>query len=314
MLIKRVIKVFLFALLLGIAALGVAAKPILRDVVVVIDPGHGGKDPGAIGARRTKEKDITLSISTKLQAIIDRIPGMKAVLTRSWDEYVPLRSRLKRARNAHADMFISIHADAYTNRRAHGASAFVLSESGASSEAAKWLARQDNVVMHNGVDIDGKPKKVKKRLLNKTQKNTNRKSEALAKSMLDRLSKLAMLHRDKVGRAAFVVLKSPDIPSVLIETGFISNHSEERRLRSRSYQIQLANALVRGVKQYAKAHPTKNSLYAALQRGVRTIKVKSGDTLYSLAKKYRVNVSSLKRMNGLKASSIYPGQRIRIPA
>lgn len=227
-----------------------------RDVVIVIDPGHGGKDPGALGARHKREKDIVLSIAKKLQDAINRKKGFKAYLTRSSDIYLNLRQRLSIARSRQADMFIAIHADAYKQKSAAGASVYALSLRGATSEAARWLADRENYSeLMGGVALDDKSFLLKSVLLDLSQTATLHASFEIGQYVLDSLSQVAQLHHLKVEKAAFVVLKSPDVPSILVETGFISNRREEAKLVSSRYQDRLAAAITQGVWAYFSQKP-----------------------------------------------------------
>lgn len=234
-----------------------------RDVVIVIDPGHGGKDPGASGRHYKKEKDIVLSIAKKLQQSINQQQGFKAYLTRSTDHYLTLRQRLAIARRYHADMFVAIHADAYKRKAAHGASVYALSLRGATSEAARWLAsRENDSELMGGVELNDKSQMLKSVLLNLSQTATLRASLKIGEAVLSNLSQVAHLHHNKVEQAAFVVLKSPDIPSLLIETGFISNYREELKLSSAAYQRRLASAIMQGIQRYFVARPPRDTWLA----------------------------------------------------
>lgn len=219
--------------------------------MIVIDPGHGGKDPGATGPRGIHEKDIVLKISKALQQDINRQPGFKAVLTRKSDYYLTLRQRLQIARRYHADMFIAIHADADPGRHAEGASVFALSLRGATSEAARWIAKNENASeLVGGVDLGDKSTLLKSVLLNLSQTATIRASLRIGQRIIDTIDNVVHLHHNKVEQAAFVVLKSPDIPSLLIETGFITNPREERKLINHKYQQKLAIAIMQGIRHY----------------------------------------------------------------
>ena len=235
-----------------------------RDVIIVIDPGHGGKDPGAIGRGRTREKRIVLAISKQLQRIINQQPGFKAVLTRKGDYYISLRRRLAIARKYHGDMFIAIHADAYRNRQAHGASVYALSRRGATSEAARWLAKRENESeLMGGVDLSDKGHLLKSVLISLSQTATIRASLLIGRDLIHSLDRIASLHHNRVEQAAFVVLKSPDIPSLLVETGFLSNPLEERHLRRSEYRHRLALALMRGIRRYFQQRPPRGTWLAA---------------------------------------------------
>ena len=235
----------------------------LRDVIVAIDAGHGGEDPGALGYYGTKEKNINLIIARKLKKIIDKQKGMRAVLIRNGDYYVSLRKRIKIARNSKADMFVSIHADAFRNRNVKGSSVFVLSEKGASDEASKWLADQENSAdLVGGVSLDDKDKTLAMVLLDLSQAATIAASSRVAGNILSEIRKIGPVHKETVQHARFVVLKSPDIPSLLVETAFISNPREEKRLKDNRYQNKLAKAILKGVKAYFIASPPPNSYMA----------------------------------------------------
>lgn len=223
---------------------------------VVVDAGHGGKDTGALGPNGIKEKDVVLAIAKKLAYDINQQPGMKAVLTRSGDYFVPLRKRLNLARKGEGDLFIAIHADSYFNAKATGASVYALSQHGATSEAARWLAQKDNYSELDGVELNelhDRSPILRSVLIDLAQTATIRGSLRLGNKMLDALDDVANLHYKHVEQAPFMVLKSPDIPSVLVETGFISNPREEKRLADPIYQQRIANALLTGIKQY-QAH------------------------------------------------------------
>jgi len=222
-----------------------------RTLVVAIDAGHGGADPGAIGARGTREKDITLAIARRLAALVAKEPGMRAVLIRDRDTFVPLRARIRKARKHNADLFVSIHADAFDSPRARGSSVFTLSRRGASSEAAKWLADKENSADRvGGVDLGEHDDQLATVMLDMVQNAAQERSVKAAGAVLSNLSRLGATHNQGVQKAGFVVLKSPDIPSILVETAFISNPGEEARLRSGAQQQRLAAAILAGIKQY----------------------------------------------------------------
>ncbi len=241
-----------------------------RDVVIAIDPGHGGKDPGAIGPRGTREKDVVLAVARRLANKINRQPGMKAVLTRDRDVFLPLRERIRRARRHKADLFVSLHADASPDKRVSGSSVYVLSENGASSELARWLAERENAAdLVGGVKISKMDSQLASVLLDLSQDHTIEESLDLAQDMLNSLGKVNRLRSRRVEKAAFAVLKSPDIPSVLVETAFISNPREERRLRSKAHQDKIASALYRGIRDYFRDNAPDDSLLASLQQKSR---------------------------------------------
>lgn len=222
-----------------------------RTLVVAIDAGHGGADPGAIGAHGTREKDITLAIARRLAALVAKEPGMRPVLIRDSDTFVPLRGRIRKARKHNADLFISIHADAVDSPRARGSSVFTLSRRGASSEAAKWLADKENSADRvGGVDLGEQDDQLATVMLDMVQNAAQERSVKAAGAVLRNLSRLGATHKEGVQKAGFVVLKSPDIPSLLVETAFISNPGEEARLRNGAQQQRLAAAILAGIKQY----------------------------------------------------------------
>lgn len=238
----------------------IAHKPSTsqRSVIVVLDAGHGGKDPGARGPHKSREKEVVLAITLKLKRLIDKQPGMRAVLTRSGDYYVGLRQRLDIARKYNGDIFVSIHADAFNNPNSHGASVFALSQSGATSEAARWIAEKENYSELGGVnlgDLDDQNGVVRSVLIDLSQTSTINSSLEMGTRVLSQLNTFATLHNNKVEQARFMVLKSPDIPSILVETGFISNPHEERNLTSYAYQMRLSQAIFNGLKGYFWDNP-----------------------------------------------------------
>ncbi|HSW93356.1 MAG TPA: N-acetylmuramoyl-L-alanine amidase [Gammaproteobacteria bacterium] len=232
---------------------------VSHPVVIVIDPGHGGHDPGAMGSNGVKEKNVTLAISKRLASLINQQPGMRAVLTRHGDYYMGLRGRLQLARKENADLFIALHADSYFNNRASGASVYALSQHGATSEAARWLARRDNYSELGGVDLrelSDQSYLLRSVLIDLAQTATITDSLHLGNSMLSNLRDVTRLHYSRVEQAPFMVLKSPDIPSILVEMGFISNAREEQRLNDEDYQDKVALALFDGIRVYFKKYHT----------------------------------------------------------
>ncbi len=285
--------------------------------VVAIDAGHGGKDPGAVGYRGTREKDVVLDIARQLKSIIDRAPGMKAVLIRDGDYYVSLRKRMDVARDNRADLFVSIHADANPSRRLTGSSVYILSQKGASSEAARFMAKRENEYENKlaGANLNGKSDTLSSLLLDMSQEETIGKSLNLAKSTLIEIGKVNSLLHDRVESAAFMVLKSPDIPSVLVETAFISNPTEEKKLRTRNHQQKIAHAMFRGIKRYQVADAKGTSTqYSVLEsNGFLQYDVKSGDTLSEIADTHGVSMRELRRVNNLRNNRLRVGQRLEIP-
>jgi N-acetylmuramoyl-L-alanine amidase len=287
-----------------------ATRVPLRDVVVVIDPGHGGKDPGAIGPRGTQEKDVVLSVARKLAAMVQASRGMRAVLTRDRDVFLPLRARIQKARRHRADLFVSIHADAYPQSTASGSSVFVLSERGASSEAARWLAERENASdLIGGVSLDDKEPVLASVLLDLSQTAAIEASIDAAARLLSSLRSVGALHKSDVQSAGFVVLKSPDIPSVLVETAFLTNPREESKLRDPHHQAELAAAIMSGIRAYFGKRAPAGTWLASRQHVIS-----QGETLGSIAQHYNVSVDSLRLANGLSTDRVYVGEVLRIPA
>ena len=229
---------------------------VSRLVTVVIDPGHGGEDPGAIGRRGNYEKNVTLSIARRLKAKMDGEPAMRSLLTRDGDYFIPLQQRVHKARRVRADLFVSVHADAFVKPTARGSSVFVLSESGASSSAARWLAQKENAAdLIGGASQPVKDPHLARTLLDLSQTATINDSLKLGKDVLGELGRINTLHKAYVEQAGFAVLKAPDIPSILVETAFISNPEEEARLADDGYQDQMAEAILRGIKRYFSKNP-----------------------------------------------------------
>ena len=229
---------------------------VARLITVVLDPGHGGEDPGAIGRGGNHEKDVTLSIARRLKDKIDAEANMRSVLTRDGDYFIQLHHRVQKARKLQADLFVSVHADAFVKPTARGSSVFALSETGASSAAARWLAQRENAAdLIGGVNLGVKDPYLARTLLDLSQTATNNDSLKLGRAVLGELGGINTLHKGQVELAGFAVLKAPDIPSILVETAFISNPEEEKRLIDEDYQDKMAEALLRGIKRYFAANP-----------------------------------------------------------
>ena len=229
---------------------------VTRLVTIAIDPGHGGEDPGAIGPRGTLEKDVVLAVAARVKAKLADEPNMRAYLTRDADFFVPLATRVTKARAVKADLFVSIHADAFVKPRAKGSSVFVLSDRGATSVEARWLARKENSAdLVGGVNLRTRNKETAQLLMELMTTSQIRDSKRFAASVLAELGDIGSLHKPRVEQAGFAVLKAPDIPSILVETAFISNPEEEMKLRSAKYQNELASAIVRGIRAYFRDHP-----------------------------------------------------------
>ncbi|MEZ5560142.1 MAG: N-acetylmuramoyl-L-alanine amidase [Pseudomonadales bacterium] len=287
-----------------------------RDVVVAIDAGHGGKDPGAIGVDRIREKDVVLNISRRLAAQLNASKGYRAVLIRDGDHYVPLRERSVKAREHGADLFISVHADAFKVPNVAGASVFTLSDRGASSETARWLAEKENSYDSiGGVDLGAHDEVVAKVLWDISMDASRSASIEAGRSVLQELGTVAKLHKGQVEQAGFIVLKSPDVPSILVETGFLSNPRDARRLNTREYQDRIATALADGVRSYMSRYAPPGTLIAWQQEqgGVRYT-IKRGDTLSEIAARHAVSTRRLREANGLHDDVIRIGQTILIPA
>jgi len=240
---------------------GELSGEIARMVTIMLDPGHGGEDPGATGQGGSHEKNVVLSIARRLKTRIEAEPNMRTVLTRDGDYYIPLGQRVEKARRVQADLFVSVHADAFTNQTAHGSSVFVLSEHGASSTAARWLARRENASdLIGGVNLKVKDPYLARTLLDLSQTATSNDSMKLGRDVLGQLGDVNPLHQGRVEQAGFAVLKAPDIPSILVETDFISNPEEEKRLNDDAYQNKIAEAIFKGIRNYfAKSPPLAKS-------------------------------------------------------
>jgi N-acetylmuramoyl-L-alanine amidase len=285
----------------------------MRDVVVAIDAGHGGEDPGATGKHRTREKDVVLAIARELKKTIDAMPGMSGVLIRTGDYYIPLRARFEKARKHRADLFVSVHADAFKNRSVSGSSVFVLSRKGASSEFARRLAASENSAdLIGGVKLSDKDDMLASVLLDLSQSATMEASHAVADSVFSSLRGMGKTHKDHVEHANFMVLKSPDVPSILVETAFISNPSEEKRLKDPAWQRKIARTIANGVQDFFYLSPPPGTWIAANRKPVR-YRVVSGDTLGEIASRFRVSLYSLRRANGLKSDTIRVGSELLIP-
>jgi N-acetylmuramoyl-L-alanine amidase len=244
------------------------ARPDARDLVIAVDAGHGGEDPGAIGKNGTREKDVVLAIARELALKINAEPGMKAVLTRNGDYFVPLRDRMRRARAQQADLFVSIHADSIRDRRVDGSSVYILSQRGATDEASRWLAERENASdLIGGVSLDDKDDVLASVLLDLSQSASLSASQVAAGRVLRELNRVGEVRKPQVQQARFMVLKSPDIPSMLVETAYISNPQEELRLRSAPHQAKLAAAIHQGVHDYFYANPPPGSRVAQLAAG-----------------------------------------------
>ncbi|GGX95146.1 N-acetylmuramoyl-L-alanine amidase [Litchfieldella qijiaojingensis] len=294
-----------------------------RDIIIAVDAGHGGEDPGAIGPSGTREKDVVMDISRQLQRLINDTEGFRAVMIRDGDYYVGLRQRTRIAREQKADFFVSVHADAFNSPRPQGSSVYALSQSGATSEAAQWLANSENRAdLIGGVDgnlsLRDKDEVLRGVLMDLTMTATLNDSLAIGGQVLDQLGRANRLHKSRVEQAGFVVLKSPDIPSLLIETGFISNPDEERRLNDPTHQRRLAQAILNGVLAHFERNPPPASLLAWQRDRGRggsgnEYRIQPGDTLSEIAARHQVPLGQLKQANEINSDVIRVGQVLRIP-
>ena len=288
-----------------------------RDVLIAIDAGHGGEDPGSIGPKGTYEKKVTLALAKRLAKTISAEPGMKAVLVRTSDYYVKLNRRPEIARRNKADFLISIHADAFTTPKPNGASVWVLSLGRANTEIGRWMERREkhSELLGGAAQVlkdTNNEKYLAQALLDMSMEHSMSTGYEVALEMIRQLSKVTKMHKKRPQSASLAVLNSPDIPSILVEVGFISNHQEERNLNSSSHQNKLTKAMHQAVLNYFKNNAPKGSLLA--ERQVRRHTVKSGDSLSKLAKRYRVSVARIKSYNNLSGNTVKIGQVLEIPS
>ena len=307
-----------------------AAKPTIthdsagkRDIVIVIDAGHGGEDPGAIGPRGTREKDVVLSMAKTLHDLINGRPGYSAKLTRTGDYYIGLRNRTLLARKYNADLFVSVHADAFRTPQPKGASVFALSQRGATSETARWLAQSENrsdLIGGSGVSLEGRDDTLAGVLLDLSMTASINASLGVGSAILGQLGGVTELHKPGVEQASFVVLKSPDIPSILVEAGFISNPQEEKNLSTELYRKRLSAAIMTGIDGYFRKTPPPGTLLAwqkqngQMQNRVSRYRIQRGDTLSDLARENQLSVRELMHLNGMQSDRVMVGQTITIPA
>ena len=287
-----------------------------RDIVIAVDPGHGGYDPGAVGKARTREKDVALAISRALVTRINAEHGMKAILIRNGDYYVDHRKRMDIARKNKSDLFVSIHADSVDDRRPAGTTVYALSLKGASDEAARELAKRENSSV-GGVSLDDKDDVLASVLLDLSQNAALSASLDVGDDVIKELARIGKVHRRKVQTAGLIVLKSPDMPSILIETGFISNPSEEKRLKSSKHQGRVADAVLAGIRRYFYENPPPDTRIAMDTRRepIRQVShvIARGDTISEIAQRYKVSVAAIRRANNLSNDNIRVGQKLSIP-
>jgi len=305
-----------------------------RDIVIAIDAGHGGEDPGALGPRGQREKHVTLAIARELQRQINQRKGFRGELTRSGDYFIPLRTRTLIARKKGADLFVSIHADAAERKSAYGASVYALSRDGASSETARWLAKNENRSdLIGGVDnlsLNDKDPMLAGVLLDLSMTATLSSSLNVGDKVLSSVGGVTSLHKRRVEQAGFVVLKSPDIPSILVETGFISNQNEAQKLTTAGHQRALAAAIAKGIFEFFQNSPPPGTWLAFARDGgqsasspnnsgvqpssSREHRVQAGESLWHIARRYQVSTAALRQHNALKSDLIKVGQILKIPA
>ncbi|WP_245778809.1 N-acetylmuramoyl-L-alanine amidase [Dokdonella immobilis] len=287
-----------------------------RNVIVTVDAGHGGEDPGSIGATGSHEKVITLAVARELKRVIDKEPGMSAILTRDSDFFIPLEQRYQKARDAKADLFVSIHADAFTKSEARGSSVWVLSPRGATSEAARWLADSENRAdLVGGVSLDTRDDTLAAVLLDLSQGATMQASNAVASQVHAAMRRVGPTHKNHVERANFIVLRSPDVPSILVETAFISNPAEERRLNSASERTKLAEAILDGIRNYFRSTPPPGTWFALESNRARASRhvVTRGESLSAIAARHGTSVAALRSANKLIQDSVNVGDVLEIP-
>lgn len=287
-----------------------ASSSNFRELLIAIDAGHGGEDPGSIGPGGTYEKTVVFKVAQRLADMINREHGMRALMVREGDYYMPLRKRITRARQFKADMFISIHADSFKDPGVHGASVYVLSQKGASSEYARWLAARENASdLIGGVSLEDKDNVLASVLLDLSQTASLEASIEVAEEVLGGLRHVGKLHKPRVEAAGFAVLKSPDIPSILVETAYISNPEEERKLLDPAHQSKIARSIMQGVQTYFSKHAPAGALLATRQHTIVR-----GDTLSTIAQRYKVSLEHLRNLNGLQGDYVQAGQVLAIPA
>ncbi|WP_251358132.1 N-acetylmuramoyl-L-alanine amidase [Kangiella sp. TOML190] len=295
-----------------------ATKKQQRDIIIAIDAGHGGEDPGARGPTGAREKKITLALAQALAKEINKEKGLKAILTRSGDYYLSLRKRTAIARQHRADLFVSVHADSFTNKKARGASVWILSTRGATSEAARWLKKQeaDSELLggvNSNVKLSEYDKPIAEVLLDLQMSHSIEASLTLGKEVHRKIAKVApKMHKNHVEKNSFVVLKNPDIPSILVESGFISNPQEEKLLKTKNYRNKLAKAVKDGIKNYFKSNAPDGTYYAATFRQ-NIYRVRRGDNLSKVAHRFDVSIKDLKLANNLKSNTVRIGQKLIIP-
>ncbi|WP_455217288.1 N-acetylmuramoyl-L-alanine amidase [Kaarinaea lacus] len=284
-----------------------------RDVIIAIDAGHGGEDPGASGRHGTREKDVVLAIARELEKLVSQERGMRPVMIRRGDYFLGLKDRRKKARELKADLFISIHADAFRDGRARGASVYTLSQGSATSQAANWLAEnENNSDLIGGVSLDDKDDLLGSVLLDLSRNASIAASLDVGGEVLKQLKTVGRVHKNRVEQAGFAVLKAPDIPSILVETGYISNRNEEKKLKDPRHQRKLAHAMLNGIRDYFDDNAPPGTLLAMADR---KHVIRRGDTLSGIAEAYQVSLGKLRSANQLASNSVLKiGETLRIPS
>ena len=284
-------------------------KRQLRAALIMIDAGHGGKDPGATGVSGVREKDIVLSVARQLQRAIDQEYGMRALMTRNTDHFVSLRKRLDAVQANQTDLFISLHADAFPHESVHGASVYVLSDKGASNEAARILAKRENAAVIGGINFEDQDDTLASILLDLSQSAARSRSHTLAQYLLTGFAD--NVRTRSIESANFLVLRSPDVPSVLVELGYLTNKQEEQKLQKTSYQKKLAAQILKGIKRYLADYATADMLLAHLR--IENYTVVKGDTLSKIARRFKTNVQRIKKHSRLSSDLIRVGQILKVP-
>ncbi len=291
-----------------------------RDVIIALDAGHGGEDPGALGPRGVREKDVVMNITRRLERKLNAAEGYRAVMVRTGDYYLAHRKRTERARDVEAHLFVSIHADAFRSPEVYGASVYTLSDRGASSETARWLAASENASdLIGGVEeevVSGEQEDYLLKAILEVSMDANRSASIeVGESVLARIGEITKLHKKRVEQAGFLVLKSPDVPSILVETGFISNPQDAKRLNSAAFQEKMAEAIFRGITGYMGNRAPEGTLVAwRREQGGQRYTIARGDTLSGIAVRYGTSTRRIKEVNGLENDRIRVGQVITIPA
>lgn len=292
-----------------------------RDIIIAIDAGHGGEDPGAIGASGTYEKHVAMAIAREMESILNDADGYTPFMVRTGDYYISLVRRRQLAREANADFFVSVHADAFTSSQPSGASVYALSDSGATSTMAEYLASSENQADHiggvGGIRLDDMDAMVREVIVDLAMTHSMQEGLTIGEQVLERMGRVTNLHRRRVEQAGFAVLKSPDVPSILVEAGFMSNPRDEANLGSRAYRQQLAESVVSGIKDYFDDSPPPGTWVYAQRRNASQYEdytVRGGDTLSGIASRHGISVNRLRELNDINSDSLRIGQTLRVPS